>query len=72
MKNYLSRFGLPDSVNSLSNGASLPNQLWEKIQQFQKQGGNEHINKGLRDNKNFIAGIVGTIQSIDKILTDEA
>lgn len=70
-KKFLSTYGLPQSLHAATSTTEIPPTLWEKIEDFQKKGGNSNLSgmitgiNAIRDNN------VNMIESMAKILDEE-
>jgi len=54
LNNFLKQMNLPMAIQSLSSSAEIPNELWAKIEEFQKKGSAQNFAASSQTNKSFV------------------
>lgn len=51
---FLTQLGLPMSIQTLTSTKEIPNELWGKIEEFQKKGADQNFAQAIEGNKMMI------------------
>lgn len=52
-QNFLKKMNLPMAIQGLTSNSSIPDTLWNKIQEFQKKGSTASFMNSIEANKNY-------------------
>lgn len=67
MTAFLKQFGLPQVLHSLSSSSDMPDDVWAKIEEFQKKGAAQNFSNaiaGAENTKQLNMDIIGQCRSI--------
>lgn len=69
---FLQQLGLPMSLQSLTVKKELPNEIWLKIEEFQKKGGDSNFQQSIQANSNVVELNNDMIADMQNTITKEA
>jgi len=62
---------LPMAIQSLSSTAEIPNELWTKIEDFQKKGSAQNFAASAQSNQSFVEINKDVLQAIEQAINEE-
>lgn len=70
-KKFLQQYGLPQAYHAATSTTEIPQNLWEKIEDFQKKGGHGNVQGMIQGIGAVRNNNLEMIQQINKLIDDE-
>jgi len=71
LQKFLGQMSLPMCIQSLQASDDIPDQLWSKIEEFQKKGSEQNFTNSIASNQNFVQINNDVVQSIEQSINEE-
>lgn len=71
LNGFLKQMNLPMAIQSLSSTAEIPNELWTKIEDFQKKGSAQNFAASAQSNQSFVEINKDVLQAIEQAINEE-